>query len=271
MANPMLDPEGFEGEQRPTATPSEPSRPYDMVELPSHGLLYPEGHPLHGKTHIPVFYLTAKEEDILTSPNLIRSGKLLDHLLKAVIVEKGVEPEDMLLGDRNTIFVWLRSTGYGSEYSASLRCQHCGEQFTNTFDLAALDLRNLQVTPAEDGLFEVKLPTTGKTARVNFLTAREDAEVDSMIEKRAKKLGGTGNPMTAKLFAYVKDVDEVPADDLKSFIESLPVADSRAIRKFIADNEPTILMRQDADCTECGETNEEVPIPIGTSFFWPDA
>ena len=44
--------------------------PTEMVDLPSQGLLYPEGHPLSsGK--IELKYMTAREEDILTSANLI--------------------------------------------------------------------------------------------------------------------------------------------------------------------------------------------------------
>ena len=47
--------------------------PTEVVDLPSKGLLYPEGSPLStGK--IEIKYMTAKEEDILTSANLIIQG-----------------------------------------------------------------------------------------------------------------------------------------------------------------------------------------------------
>ena len=43
--------------------------PSEVIDLQSEGKLYPEGHPLKdGKVEIK--YMTAKEEDILTSQNL---------------------------------------------------------------------------------------------------------------------------------------------------------------------------------------------------------
>ena len=45
--------------------------PTEVIDLPSKGLLYPEGHPL-SSGQIEMKYMTAKEEDILTSQNLIK-------------------------------------------------------------------------------------------------------------------------------------------------------------------------------------------------------
>ena len=41
--------------------------PTEVVDLPSEGKFYPQGHPLHNKTAIEIRYMTAKDEDILTS------------------------------------------------------------------------------------------------------------------------------------------------------------------------------------------------------------
>ena len=57
--------------------------PTETVELPSRGLLYPEGNPLRsGK--IEMKYMTAKEEDILTNQNYIKDGSVLDRLVKCL-------------------------------------------------------------------------------------------------------------------------------------------------------------------------------------------
>jgi hypothetical protein len=50
--------------------------PTETIELPSKGLLYPEGHPLRSGT-IEMKYMTAKEEDILTNQNYISQGTVL--------------------------------------------------------------------------------------------------------------------------------------------------------------------------------------------------
>lgn len=271
MSDPILHPEEYANDVRSSYTdPAASSRPFDLVSLPSRGKLYTTG-PLAGKEAIEVYYLTAKEEDILTAPNLLRSGKVMHHLLRSVLVDKKIDPEKMLLGDRNAVLVWLRTTGYGAEYPVQMKCKHCGKSFVNEFDLANLDIRFLQLEPDADGLFEHTLPVTKKTVKLRFLTAEQDTELDKMIESRAKKLNGSGNPMTLRLMQIIATVEGLDQDEKKRFIETLPVRDSRSIRQFISDNEPAIIMRQDAQCTECGTVTEEATIPITEHFFWPDA
>ena len=45
--------------------------PTEVVDLPSKGLLYPKDHPL-SSGQIVIIFMTAKEEDILTSRTLIQ-------------------------------------------------------------------------------------------------------------------------------------------------------------------------------------------------------
>ena len=59
--------------------------PTEFVELPSGGNYYPEGHRLHGEQTVEIKFMTAKEEDILTSKTLIKQGVALERLLKSVI------------------------------------------------------------------------------------------------------------------------------------------------------------------------------------------
>ena len=89
--------------------------PTEMVELPSKGHFYFEGHPLSsGKVEIK--YMTAKEEDILTSQNLIQQGTVIDKLLESLVVDKSINLDDMLVGDKNAIMVASRILGYGKDY-----------------------------------------------------------------------------------------------------------------------------------------------------------
>ena len=89
--------------------------PTEMVDLPSKGYFYADGHPLSsGK--VEVKYMTAKEEDILTSQNLIQQGSVIDKLLESLIVDKSIKLDDMLIGDKNAIMVAARILGYGKDY-----------------------------------------------------------------------------------------------------------------------------------------------------------
>ena len=99
--------------------------PTEIVELPSKGALYPPDHPLHGEETIEIKYMTAKEEDILTSQSLLRKGLAVERLLKSVVVDKRIDPKSLLVGDRNAVLYATRITGYGAEYPARVTCGNC--------------------------------------------------------------------------------------------------------------------------------------------------
>ena len=105
--------------------------PTEIVDLPSKGHFYVQGHPLSsGKVEIK--YMTAKEEDILTSQNLIQQGTVIEKLLQSLIVDKSVKVDDMLIGDKNAIMGAARILGYGKDY-----------QFTYTDEEQSIDLSTL--------------------------------------------------------------------------------------------------------------------------------
>ena len=91
-----------------------PSYPTEIVQLPSKGKLYPEGHPLSSGT-IEMKYMTAREEDILTNQSFIANGVVLDKLFQALIVTP-VDYNDLLLGDKNAVMIAARVLGYGKDY-----------------------------------------------------------------------------------------------------------------------------------------------------------
>ena len=92
------------------------SFPTEVVDLPSKGLVYPETSPLSsGKVEMK--YMTAREEDILTNQAYIQKGTVLDKLLESLIVTKGVNVKDLIVGDKNSLFVAARVLGYGKDYS----------------------------------------------------------------------------------------------------------------------------------------------------------
>ena len=93
--------------------------PTEIVDLPSKGYFYPETNPLSsGKVELK--YMTAKEEDILTSQNLIKDGTVIDMLLQSLIVNKDIKVEDLLIGDKNAIMLAARILGYGKDYEFTL-------------------------------------------------------------------------------------------------------------------------------------------------------
>ena len=129
--------------------------PTEIVDLPSNGHFYVQGHPLStGK--VEVKYMTAKEEDILTSQNLIQQGTVIEKLLQSLIVDKSIKLDDMLIGDKNAIMVAARILGYGKEYEFTYDDT---EQSVDLSTLEAVDLDFSKYTKGKNQ-FEFTLPTT---------------------------------------------------------------------------------------------------------------
>ena len=88
--------------------------PTEMVNLPSKGWFYDSTNSL-SSGEVEVKYMTAKEEDILTSQNLIQKGVVFDKLLNALVVSK-IKLDDMLIGDKNAVLIAARILAYGKAY-----------------------------------------------------------------------------------------------------------------------------------------------------------
>ena len=60
--------------------------PSAQVPLPSRGLVYPVGSPLHGKEFIDIKGMTTQEEDILMSRALIKKGTVITELIRSCLL-----------------------------------------------------------------------------------------------------------------------------------------------------------------------------------------
>ena len=64
--------------------------PTDIVYLPTEGIFYP-----NKQLSVEYKYMTAEDENILQSMNLIQTGKVLDVLLEKKVIDKNLRPSDM--------------------------------------------------------------------------------------------------------------------------------------------------------------------------------
>jgi hypothetical protein len=247
--------------------------PLESVPLPSNGVVYPSESALHMKETVEIRSMTAREEDILTSRALIKKGTVITELIKSCLIDKKIYVPDMLAGDRNAIMVALRITGYGAEYAVEADCPKCNVRSKQEFNLGDMPIKRLQIEPVTKGqnVFEFKLPVTKKTVKFKFLTGRDEEEI-STIQERTKKQGAQAdNIVTNRLqFAIVSIDGKTDRSAINGFIRNMPARDSMSLRKFIDANEPGIDMKGNFDCPSCSDVNE-VRVPLGASFFWPDA
>jgi len=240
--------------------------PTAVIDLPSGGKFYPEGHPLCSG-QIELKYMTAKEEDILTSTNLIKKGIVLDKLVDSLVVTKGVSHEDLLLGDLNAVMVASRILGYGKEYPVTVTCPKCGQANEHVVDLTELETKQLE----DDASLMFELPISKKVLKLRLLTRKIEKQIDAELEA-IKKIGLQVEPDTTTRMRYlVVEVDgSTNLKDIRDTIENMLVADTRALREYYKKVTPDVKFETNYVCSNCDEVSA-LPIAIGLNFFWPDA
>jgi len=240
--------------------------PHEIIDLPSGGKLYPEGHPLHdGKINIK--YMTAKEEDILTSQNLIKKGVVLDVLLDSLIISEGVDVDDLIIGDKNSIMIASRILAYGPQYTVSLTNPDTGEQFDHDFDLSECPFKVLpDDVDYNKNEFEFELPVSKLKVTFKLLTGKDEKSIESHL-KSLKKLGGASREITTRLKHQILSVNgDTDASKINIFVDNMLSRDSIALRSRMMEISPDINLKQYVDFD--GD-EKEVIIPMGISFFWP--
>ena len=247
--------------------------PVESVPLPSMGVVYGTDSPLFRQETVDIKAMTAREEDILTSRALIKKGTVITHLLRSCMINKQVDPDEMLTGDRNAIMTAIRITGYGADYNVEVECPACSERSKQKFDLTTLPIKRLNVNPIAEGanLFEYVLPVSKKKVRFKFLTGADEAELGVMQERRKKQGSAADNLVTQRLMFAIQAVDNVTdKTKIAAFCRNMPARDSLELRRHIDLNEPGVEMKSWMDCPSCLE-HAEVRLPIGAAFFWPDS
>lgn len=240
--------------------------PTEFVELPSKGYFYPEGHSLQsGKVEIK--YMTAKEEDILTSQNLIAQGVVIDKLLESLIVDKTIDVSDLLIGDKNAIMVAARILGYGKEYEFT----YDGEE--QLVDLSTLEEVKLDFSKRERGVNELhfKLPSTERELTFKLLNGKDERRIEEELTARKKVSQDYSAELTTRLKRMILTIDgNADRTYVNNFVDNEFLSrDSLAFRQYLATVTPDI----DMSTSIVGKDGSEVSvtIPVTVRFFWPSA
>ena len=239
--------------------------PTEVVDLPSKGLLYPKDSPLStGK--IEIKYMTAKEEDILTSPNLIKQGVVVEKLLESLIVDKSIKVDDLLIGDKNAVLIASRILAYGKEYEVEVD----GRKIE--VDLTQLKDNQLDDSIVTNGAneFEFELPATKRKLTFKLLTSGDERVIDEEV-KGYEKIHGIGYELTTRLKHQIISVDgDTKRASINSFVDNEFLSrDSIAFRAYVASIMPDVDMTSSYTDEEGNE--KEFTVPMTVTFLWPNA
>jgi len=235
--------------------------PHDIVMLPSGGIFYKSK-----KKSIKVGYLTANDENFLLSGAQGNKDNMIVSLLRNKIYEHDLRPEELLDGDIEAILIYLRNTSFGPEYTLNLTDPKTDKLFETTIVLDELNIKQSQHKPDENGLFTTKLPKTGATVKLRPLNYGDNLEIDKLSDSYPQ--GRVVPKITWRLNKQIVEVDgNTNQGDISMFVDQLPIMDSKYIRNFMRDNQPSL----DLTRTAIAPSGELVSFEIafGVEFFRP--
>lgn len=239
----------------------DPNIAYDVVELPSKGIHY-----TNKKKSVRVAYLTASDENILTSVNLMQSNKIVDELLKRKILDKDLSIDDLDDEDKKAILIFLRNTAFGSEYTVNLTDPKTNEPFEFNFNLDNIEVKDFNLIENEHGEYTYFLEKSNRTITFKFLTRKQQLEIEKLSENWT--IDSTPPVITKQLEFMIKSVDgNRDLLTISNFIKNLPIKDSKDFRKYVSDNKPGIKLEQETT-TPSGEKIQFL-IGFGVEFFRP--
>ena len=249
----------------PNFIPEEYKVPYDILELPSQGLLYP-----NKKSKVKVEFLTAYDENVLTSPNILNSGKLIDVLIERKVKDLGFDHNLLLEGDRMAIVLFLRVSAFGEKYIQPVIDPKTNKLVEGEIDLTTLKNKPLTVKPDENGFFDFSLPKSNKSVKFRLLTGKDEEEID-VVDKQTmeRNKNDVSTKTTLRLERSIMEIDgEKDKIKISNILKALPIMDIRKLNKYMSDIEPGVDFKTTAR-TQGGES-VTCFLRINKNLFWPE-
>jgi hypothetical protein len=236
---------------------------FDVIPLPSDGKLY-----RNKKKTIKIAYMSTADEDILTSPNILNSGRFLEILINRKILEPDLRYRDLHIGDRNAIMLWLRATSYGEMYPVTLLDEN-DETFETEIDLTKLKTIKLNVEPDSEGYFDFVLPVTKIKIKFKLLSVGDVDDIEEMLDDDKERDELLNKTSTYALERQIVDVNgNRNRGYIKDFVQTMRIGDSKALRKWVEGIESGIDLNIEVGTPGGGSI--KTFLPISSKFFWPD-
>jgi len=270
-------PEPAEAPQQPVEKAFDPLSfvaPTEFVDLPSKGN-YPETHPLHGQEVIEMRFMTAKEEDILSSQTLLKKGLAIERMLDSLIMNKSIKAQDLLIGDRNALIIAARISGYGSNYKTQMICPTCGSRSQHDFDLTqkkiheSTESEELDLKKLENGNFTTIMPYSKFNIEFKLLDGKDERMLAKLAtDKKKRKMSET--ILTDQFKQMIVSIEgHSDRSIVIKYVDNMPTLDSTKLKSAYKVASPDIKVKNDFECNSCGHS-QEMEVPFNTDFFWPN-
>ena len=248
--------------------------PFDEISIPSKGIFYKDK-----KETFLVKYVTAKEENLLTSPTLIDSGKALEMLMSSCLLDWDGDIDRLLIGDRDAFMVYLRSTSYGDKIPYDFICSNCKIENKASFNLSELEMKDVDKLDRPDENLEYtftlsKMKINNEDVVVKFRpkTLGDERSILKIIEEESKSVGGIkiDNRIEATYRTQISSINGINNEIfIKKIIKGMSLSDSSELRGYMKKVEPGVQNELVTECESCGHSVKNI-IPIDGNFFGLD-
>jgi len=198
---------------------------------------------------------------------------VLDVLIDSLIVTENVSVDDLLIIDKNAVFVYARKLAYGPMYDTTIKCPNCGHEnsVSINLDLVTDSAFDFSGFPKGVNEFSFTFPTCKETVKYRLLSGADERSIAEELKGLSKiDKSGKSPQLTTRLKKMIVSVgDSTDRTRIKNFIDTLMSRDSLEFRRHLTSATPGIDLTLDFECEECGHV-DRVAIPMGTSFFWPE-
>ena len=172
----------------------------------------------------------------------------------------------MLGGDIEAILLFLRNTAFGTKYVLSSYDPKTNQRFDAEVDLSELNIKRVDLTPDQDGLFETTLPISKDVVKLKLLTYGEENMIDKEMDEYPKSM--IAPIITRKLEAQIMSINgNSDRESIVKYVQQMPIADSKFIRKFLKEVEPRLDLTKQVR-TPSGEMID-ITVNFGVDFFRP--
>ena len=220
-------------------------------------------------------FMTAKEEDILSSQTLLKKGLAIERMLDSLIMNKAIKAQDLLVGDRNALIIAARISGYGSNYKTQIGCPSCGTRTHFDFDLTnqkiheSTESEELNLKKLENGNFTTKMPFSNFNIEFKLLDGKDEQMLTKLAaDKKKRKM--TETILTDQFKQMIVGIEgHSDRSIVARYVDNMPTLDSTQLKACYKVASPNVKVSSDFECNSCGHS-QEMEVPFNTDFFWPN-
>lgn len=232
---------------------------FDIIELPSNGLFYS-----NKCNKIKVYHLTLADEEIMTAPNLVQSGEMIDKLLERKVTRVDedtpfIHPSKMLIGDRLAILVFLRVT-----MDNIYKIEVDGQSYD--FDLTTLKVKELNVKPNAKLEFDYVLPKSKDVLTFRLMNGEDEREIRLYQIKTNQQLPYNKAIRLEKLITSVNG--ETDKMLISTFVKQMNITDANKLLKYMNEVTPSLDLEVEIISPVTNKIKKQF-LDFTSEFFFP--